>query len=328
MGKKRVIASASINMRKYASIESTQQTFTLSLRPLSKKIALANLELTLSCVFLYEGKATDEDMQSMISLMSVNNNSDIAPLDDLEDIPDLENDISEQVLDFTQQLEHLTTSLHSSELTTPMSVASLLEDPTPLAENFVLLNYDNHQEKQSSPEKHQKSYKSDEKIANVIDKPRAEVKTLVTTAIIENIQEDHVEKIPTVVVQNQMNGNSVADGMNLKDSKEHNGHETVPQEVRERNRKELQPLNLKTNYDNNNDNILGRNKNNSTTNLINTSNINSTLTKERTPGQDLLEWCKEVTKDYPGVKVTNLTTSWRNGMAFCAVVHHFYPNLM
>lgn len=49
---------------------------------------------------------------------------------------------------------------------------------------------------------------------------------------------------------------------------------------------------------------------------------------ETTPGLDLLEWCKEVTKGYNGVKVTNLTTSWRNGMAFCAVIHHFRPDLM
>lgn len=50
--------------------------------------------------------------------------------------------------------------------------------------------------------------------------------------------------------------------------------------------------------------------------------------REITPGQDLLEWCKEVTQKYPGVKVTNLTTSWRNGMAFCAIIHHFRPDLM
>lgn len=50
--------------------------------------------------------------------------------------------------------------------------------------------------------------------------------------------------------------------------------------------------------------------------------------KEITPGQDLLEWCKEMTKDYPGVKVTNLTTSWRNGMAFCSIIHRFRPDLM
>lgn len=47
-----------------------------------------------------------------------------------------------------------------------------------------------------------------------------------------------------------------------------------------------------------------------------------------TPGQNLLEWCKEITKDYPGVKVTNLTTSWRNGLAFCAIIHYFRPDLM
>lgn len=58
MGKKRVLASAYINMRKYASIDPTQQSFTLNLKPVSRKITSADLELTLSCVFLREGKAT------------------------------------------------------------------------------------------------------------------------------------------------------------------------------------------------------------------------------------------------------------------------------
>lgn len=57
-GKKRALATASINMRKYASIESTQQTFVITLRPLTKKITSAEIELTISCVFLREGKAT------------------------------------------------------------------------------------------------------------------------------------------------------------------------------------------------------------------------------------------------------------------------------
>lgn len=58
MGKKRILASAAINMRKYASIESTQQTFEISLKPTTKKIVSAKIELTISCVFLREGKAT------------------------------------------------------------------------------------------------------------------------------------------------------------------------------------------------------------------------------------------------------------------------------
>ncbi|XP_058545639.1 EH domain-binding protein 1-like protein 1 isoform X7 [Neofelis nebulosa] len=42
--------------------------------------------------------------------------------------------------------------------------------------------------------------------------------------------------------------------------------------------------------------------------------------------QSLLEWCQEVTAGYRGVRVTNFTTSWRNGLAFCAILHHFYPD--
>lgn len=43
---------------------------------------------------------------------------------------------------------------------------------------------------------------------------------------------------------------------------------------------------------------------------------------------DLLSWCKGVTKDYRGVKVTNMTTSWRNGLAFCAILHHYRPDMV
>ncbi|XP_064837020.1 microtubule-associated protein futsch-like isoform X3 [Oncorhynchus masou masou] len=45
-----------------------------------------------------------------------------------------------------------------------------------------------------------------------------------------------------------------------------------------------------------------------------------------TSSKSLLEWCQEVTKGYKGVRVTNFNTSWRNGLAFCAILHHFYPD--
>ncbi|XP_041864104.1 uncharacterized protein ehbp1l1b isoform X3 [Melanotaenia boesemani] len=41
--------------------------------------------------------------------------------------------------------------------------------------------------------------------------------------------------------------------------------------------------------------------------------------------QSLLQWCQSITNGYQGVKVTNFSTSWRNGLAFCAILHHFHP---
>ncbi|KAK1154873.1 EH domain-binding protein 1-like protein 1 isoform X16 [Acipenser oxyrinchus oxyrinchus] len=83
-GHRKVLASVDVNMRKYASAMPTQTDLTLRLKPLSVKVVEATLKLSLSCVFLREGKATDEDMQSLASLMSVKP-TDIGNLDDFAD---------------------------------------------------------------------------------------------------------------------------------------------------------------------------------------------------------------------------------------------------
>ncbi|XP_054873480.1 microtubule-associated protein futsch isoform X21 [Amphiprion ocellaris] len=83
-GHRKVLASADINLKRFASPTPTQTDLTLKLKPLSVKVVEATLKLSLSCVFVREGKATDEDMQSLASLMSVKP-TDIGNLDDFNE---------------------------------------------------------------------------------------------------------------------------------------------------------------------------------------------------------------------------------------------------
>lgn len=44
--------------------------------------------------------------------------------------------------------------------------------------------------------------------------------------------------------------------------------------------------------------------------------------------QALEEWCRLVLGSYPGVSITNMTSSWSDGKAFCALIHAFRPDLV
>lgn len=279
----------------------------------------------------------------MISLMSVNNCSDVAPLDDLEDIPDLEStgDISDHVIDFTQELEKLTSSLNSPEPQTPRSVPSIDEDPTPIEScNVVISNGDVHTKEVETVV----AEINEQKLSDTCDKIDAtSVPSRSRMAFPEELEMLAKQEREKQKEKSNKPSNSLFSSFNFKDEKPaplaspeqdklpekepdppkiaQKPPEIVHKPPEIKKRIDLQPLNLKKSYDYDNEKDF---KKPSEVEKPRTG----TLGRDKTPGQDLLEWCKDVTKNTENVKVTNLTTSFKNGMAFAAIIAHFRPDLM
>ncbi|XP_075044858.1 EH domain-binding protein 1-like protein 1 isoform X2 [Mixophyes fleayi] len=83
-GHKKLLAVAPIDLRKFAAISSAPLEVKLALTPRSVKVVSATLTITIACTLLREGKATDDDMQSIASLLSLKP-ADIADLDDFNE---------------------------------------------------------------------------------------------------------------------------------------------------------------------------------------------------------------------------------------------------
>lgn len=58
----------------------------------------------------------------------------------------------------------------------------------------------------------------------------------------------------------------------------------------------------------------------------NSSGGGDAFEKQATTIKDVMvQWCQCRTRSYKGIKIENFSTSWNDGMAFCALIHHFYP---
>ncbi|XP_023374230.1 EH domain-binding protein 1-like protein 1 isoform X2 [Otolemur garnettii] len=192
-GQRKVLATAEVDLARHAGPVPAQVPLRLRLKPKSVKVVQAELSLTLSGVLLREGRATDDDMQSLASLMSVKP-SDVGNLDD-----------------FAESDE--------DEANGPGAPEARARVPQPA--------------------------------------PSRELKTLCEE------EESRIRPQPQ-----QAAASSSAE-------------DTSPAPA--------PPA------------------------LVSSS-------------QSLLKWCQEVTAGYRGVRITNFTTSWRNGLAFCAILHRFYPD--
>ncbi|XP_032508575.1 EH domain-binding protein 1 isoform X5 [Phocoena sinus] len=348
-GRRKALATTSINMKQYASPMPTQTDVKLKFKPLSKKVVSATLQFSLSCIFLREGKATDEDMQSLASLMSMKQ-ADIGNLDDFEEDneDDDENRVNQEEkaakitelinkLNFLDEAEKDLATVNLNPFGDP-DVAELNPFGDPDSEEQITETV--------SPKKPEESFYNNSynpfkevqtpQYLNPFDEPEAFV-----TLKDSPPQSTKRKNIRPVDMSKYLYADSSkAEEEELDESNPFYEPKPTPppnnlvspvQELEtERRVKRKVPappaISPKTGGVNENT-IMSAGRDLSTS--PKPSPIPSpVLGRKPNASQSLLVWCKEVTKNYRGVKITNFTTSWRNGLSFCAILHHFRPDLI
>lgn len=350
-GRRKALATSSINMKQYASPMPTQTDVKLKFKPLSKKVVSATLQFSLSCIFLREGKATDEDMQSLASLMSMKQ-ADIGNLDDFEEDneDDEENRVNqeEKAAKITELINKLN-FLDEEEQDLANSSSNPFGDPDTAELNPFQDPDAEHSSEIAPSSKPEDSYYSDNynpfkgeddpEYLNPFDEPDPEPKTFVTIRDSPPQPAKRKNVRPVDMSKYLYADTSKAEEEELDESNPFYEPKSSPglkkqvtplQETEKMKRKAPAPPVLSPKSE------TGTNENMSA--VPATKEFSSSpkpspvpspvLGRKPNASQSLLVWCKEVTKNYRGVKITNFTTSWRNGLSFCAILHHFRPDLI
>ncbi|KAM8942735.1 EH domain-binding protein 1 isoform 3-T3 [Lycaon pictus] len=382
-GRRKALATSSINMKQYASPMPTQTDVKLKFKPLSKKVVSATLQFSLSCIFLREGKATDEDMQSLASLMSMKQ-ADIGNLDDFEEDneEDDENRVNQEekaakITEIVNQLNALSSLDEDQDDCIKQANMPSAKSASSSEELINKLNFLDEAEKDlatvnlnpfgdpdvaelnpfgdpdseepitetASPKKSEESFYNNSynpfkeiqtpQYLNPFDEPE----TFVTIKDSPPQSTKRKNVRPVDMSKYLYADSSKTEEEELDESNPfYEPKPTLPpnnlvnpiQELeteRRVKRKAPAPPAISPKTGVNENTIISAGRDLSTS--PKPSPIPSpVLGRKPNASQSLLVWCKEVTKNYRGVKITNFTTSWRNGLSFCAILHHFRPDLI
>ncbi|XP_032747019.1 EH domain-binding protein 1-like protein 1 isoform X5 [Rattus rattus] len=307
-GQRKVLATVDVNLAQHAGPVPAQVPLRLKLKPKSVKVVHAELSLTLSGVLLREGRATDDDMQSLASLMSVKP-SDVGNLDDFAESDEEEANgpgapevrAGGPQSDRSRELKTLCEEEDEGHIQPQQAAArpSSAEDtscapvsaPAPPARAFrgqgsepaAIAGGQVGPETPRPPPSPPETRSTGQPDQNMVPTPAPRLRKGSDAPWspvpcrgdeIPNTSEDP----PTGM------GSSGETQTQISSQKGTKAHGARPEPDIE-----------------------------APSALVSSS-------------QSLLEWCQEVTKGYRGVCITNFTTSWRNGLAFCAILHRFYPD--
>ncbi|XP_076598690.1 EH domain-binding protein 1 isoform X7 [Chaetodon auriga] len=380
-GRRKALATSSINMKQYASPMPTQTDVKLKFKPLSKKVVSATLQFSLSCIFLREGKATDEDMQSLASLMSMKQ-ADIGNLDDFEEEneEDEENRVNqeEKAAKITELINKLNFLEDEDQEAPPAMSNNPFDDPDddlhpnhlnpfcdpdeeePPAQPLLRQRVDDdsfYDHDSSNPFNEPDEPETQAPPGNPFDEPEQDVdlqpdpeppkprqrkgvrpvdmSKYLYADTTHNEDEELDESNPfyeprtSSPTRPPAGGPSSDVGTSQKrrappppsSSPGLGPTPPAPKPSPVPDREQPQPVGPSPVAA-----VMGRE-------LASSSPKPSPVPSPVLGGkpnasQSLLAWCREVTKNYRGVKITNFTTSWRNGLAFCALLHHFRPDVI
>ncbi|XP_027550691.1 EH domain-binding protein 1 isoform X9 [Neopelma chrysocephalum] len=386
-GRRKALATSSINMKQYASPMPTQTDVRLKFKPLSKKVVSATLQFSLSCIFLREGKATDEDMQSLASLMSMKQ-ADIGNLDDFEEDneEDEENRVNQE--EKAAKITEIVNQLNA--------LSSLDEDQDDCIKRANMPSAKSASSSEELINKLNFLEEGEQDLANSSTNPFGDPDAAELNPFGDpDVEELHPEIASSSKPEesfyadsyNPFKDEDAPDYLNPFDEPDHasealgSARDSPPQPAKRKNvrpvdmskylyadtskaeeeeldesnpfyepkpspalikvallqepekkmkRKAPEPPNLlpKTEMGMG-ENVSAIPASRELSSSPKPSPIPSpVLGRKPNASQSLLVWCKEVTKNYRGVKITNFTTSWRNGLSFCAILHHFRPDLI
>uniref|UniRef100_A0A8C7JWJ5 EH domain binding protein 1 like 1 n=1 Tax=Oncorhynchus kisutch TaxID=8019 RepID=A0A8C7JWJ5_ONCKI len=357
-GQRKVLAAVDVNMKKFASATPTQQDLTLKLKPMSVKVLEATLKLSLSCVFLREGKATDEDMQSLASLMSVKP-TDIGNLDDFNESDEEEDRRSsagysaspEPTAQYSASPEPTAQYSASPEPTaqssaSPEPTAQSSANPEPTAQSSA--NPEPTAQSSANPEPTIHSSATPEPTTQSSATPEPTTQSSATPE--PTVTQSSATPEPTVTqssatpeptTQSTATPEPTAQSSATPEPTTQSSATPEPTTQSSANPEPTTQSSATPEPTTQSSATPEPTAQSSATpeslSLCSSLSLFSPSHPAQMPGplpspglvsssRSLLEWCQVATQGYKGVKVTNFNTSWRNGLAFCSILHHFYPD--